>query len=146
LIDLNISAFIPETYIEDVMIRMSLYRRISSLKTEKNIEELGAELRDRFGQAPQEVSSLLAVMRLKLVARELMTLKIQMVQERVRVSFSPDTPVQPEMIFNLHAAWKGRMKFLPDGFEIDMKKRDADTMFAELYTAVDTLRQGLPAA
>jgi len=144
LIDLNISALIPETYVEDVMIRMSLYRRISSLKTDKNIEELGAELRDRFGQAPQEVSNLLAVMRLKLVARELMTLKIQTVQERVRVVFSPDTPVQPEMIFNLHEAWKGRMKFLPDGFEIDMKKRDADTMLAEIYQAADALRQGLP--
>jgi transcription-repair coupling factor (superfamily II helicase) len=146
VIDLNISAFIPETYIEDVMIRMSLYRRISSLKTEKNIDELAAELRDRFGQAPQEVSGLLAVMRLKLAARKLLTLKIQTVQERVRVVFSPDTPVQPEMIFNLHEAWKGRMKFLPDGFEIDMKKRDADTMLAELYTAVDTLRLYLPVA
>lgn len=143
LIDLNISAFIPETYIEDVMIRMSVYRRISSLKTEKNVEELGAELRDRFGQAPQEVSSLLAVMRLKLVARQLLTLKIQAVQERVRVVFSPDTPVQPEMIFNLHEAWIGRMKFLPDGFEIDMKKREADTMLAEIYHALDALRQGI---
>ncbi|CAG0977940.1 partial Transcription-repair-coupling factor, partial [Anaerolineae bacterium] len=144
LIDLNISAFIPETYVGDVMIRMSLYRRISSLRTERNIEELGAELRDRFGQAPQEVASLLAVMRLKLVARELMTLKIQSVQDRVRVVFSPATPVQPEMVFNLHEAWKGRMKFLPDGFEVDMKKRDADTMLAEIYQAADALRQALP--
>ncbi len=145
LIDLSISAFIPETYIEDVMIRMSLYRRISSLKTEKNVDELAAELRDRFGQAPQEVSHLLAVMRLKLVARELMTLKIHMVQERVRVVFSPDTPVQPEMIFNLHEAWKGRMKYLPGGFEIDMKKRDVDTILAEIYQAADALRQALSA-
>jgi transcription-repair coupling factor (superfamily II helicase) len=125
---------------------MSLYRRISSLKTEKNIDELSAELRDRFGPLPEEVSSLLAVMRLKLVARELMTLKIQTVQERVRVVFSPETPVQPEMVFNLHEAWKGRMQFLPDGFEIDMKKRDADTMLAEIYQASDALRQALPVA
>jgi len=128
------------------MIRMGLYRRISSLKTEKNVEELGAELRDRFGQVPQEVSNLLAVMRLKLVARELLTLKIQSIQDRVRVIFSPDTPVQPEMVFNLHGAWQGRMKFLPDGFEIDMKKRDADTLLAEIYSAADALRQALPAA
>ena len=146
VIDLNISAFIPETYVEDVMIRMSIYRRISSLKTEKNIDELSAELRDRFGPLPMEVSSLLAVMRLKLVARELMTLKIQTVQERVRVVFSPETPVQPEMVFNLHEEWKGRMQFLPDGFEIDMKKRDADTMLAEIYQAADALRQALPVA
>jgi hypothetical protein len=58
--------------------------------------------------------------------------------------FSPETPVQPEMIFNLHKAWKGRMKFLPDGIEIDMKKRDADTMLAEIYQAADALRQALP--
>ncbi|MBI5847308.1 MAG: transcription-repair coupling factor [Nitrospirae bacterium] len=143
VIDLNISAYIPETYVEDVMIRMGLYRRISSLKTEKNVDELGEELRDRFGKLPLEVSHLLAVMRLKLVARELMTLKIQTVQERVRVLFSPDTPVQPEMVFNLHGQWQGRMKFLPDGFEIDMKKRDTDTMLTEIYQAADTLRQGL---
>jgi len=146
LIDLSISAFIPETYVEDVMIRMSLYRRISSLKTEKNIDELSAELRDRFGPLPEEVSSLLAVMRLKLVARQLMTLKIQTVQEKVRVVFAPETPVQPEMVFNLHEGWKGRMKFLPDGFEIDMKKRDAGTVLEEIYHAADALRQCLPAA
>ncbi len=144
-IDLNISAFIPETYVDDSMLRMSLYRRISSLNTEKGVEDLGAELRDRFGEIPEEAAGLLGVMRLKIVARELMTLKIHSVQERVRVVFSPETPVQPEMIFHLHEAWKGRMKFLPDGFDLDMKKQDAGTMLDEIYRALDSLLQALTA-
>jgi len=144
VIDLNISAFIPETYVEDVMIRMGLYRRISSFKADRDIDDFSSEMRDRFGLMPREMNNLLSVMRLKLLAKELAVLKIHNVRDRVSVVFSPETPVRPEQIFNLHQTRNGRMKFLPDGFEIDLKGYDGEKMIAEVYNATIELRQGMP--
>jgi transcription-repair coupling factor (superfamily II helicase) len=142
-IDLTISAYIPEAYIEDVMIRMGLYRRISSFKADNEIDDFSSEMRDRFGTMPREMKNLLDVMRLMLRAKELAVLKIQTVQDRVRVVFSPETPVQPEQMFELQQTRKGRMKFLPDGFEIMMKGYAGEDVIEDIFTAADELSKGL---
>src|SRR5690606_5141345 len=48
-IDLHISALIPENYVHDVHTRLTLYKRLSSCKTEDEIADIKAELIDRFG-------------------------------------------------------------------------------------------------
>jgi len=146
VIDLNISAFIPEAYVEDVMVRMSFYRRISSFKTEKDIGNFAAELRDRFGPLPREVENLLGIMRLKLLAKGLLILKIRSAQERVRVTFSPATNVQPRQIFDLQHARKDRLKFFPDGFEMNVKGSGGDEIMRDLSAVAEELKKGLEAS
>ncbi len=140
VIELQLSAFIPEVYVEDVMIRMGLYRRIATMRSEADIDAFASEMRDRFGLMPPEMNNLLAVMRLKLCAREMAIQKIQRVQQRVRVIFLPETPVHPEQVFNLHRTRKGRMQFLPDGFEVAVRDGDGSAMIEEVYSAVAELR------
>jgi transcription-repair coupling factor (superfamily II helicase) len=140
-IELRASAFIPEEYIEDVTLRLSFYRRIASLKTEEDIGEFSGELRDRFGSLPEEVSRLLDVMRLKIAARILSVAKVEETVTKVKVVFSPDTGVEPAGIFGLHESRKGRMRFLPDGFEIDLRGCGPETAFTEIYGALKELEE-----
>ena len=70
-------AFIPEEYVSDAILRLSFYRRTSSLRTEEETAEFEAELKDRFGALPPEVLNLLDIMRLKNLSRELMIAKVQ---------------------------------------------------------------------
>ncbi len=142
VIDMSISAFIPEAYVEDVMLRMSFYRRISACRTGRDIDDFGAELRDRFGGLPQEASNLLEIMRLKLTAKELGVLKIQSIKNRVKVIFSADTPVLPQQIMDLHQTGKGRIKFLPDGFELEMKDQTGRGTLEEVQKAIYELGRG----
>jgi transcription-repair coupling factor (superfamily II helicase) len=142
-IDLNVSAFMPESYIGDVMVRMSFYRRISSFRTDGEIDHFAAELRDRFGPLPREAANLLGIMRLKLVAKRLLVLKVRSHQDRVTVTFSPDTPVQPRQIFDIHQTGKDRVKFLPDGFEMNMKGCDDSEIIGDLTAAAEQLERGL---
>ncbi|TAN38538.1 MAG: transcription-repair coupling factor [Nitrospirae bacterium] len=139
VIELKPSAFIPEQYIEEIGLRLNFYRRIASLSDEAAIDEFQAELRDRFGSPPEEVISLLKIMRLKSSARRLMIMKIAEAQGKVRVIFHPDTKVQPGQILSLHDSRKGRMKFLQDGFEVDYKGAD----FEQLYTGLSEILQEL---
>ena len=64
-ISLPLSVLIPEDYISDLTIRMEIYKRLSSISIEKEIDEIAAELIDRFGKLPQEVETLIDTIDLK---------------------------------------------------------------------------------
>ena len=120
-INLRVNAFIPEEYIEDITLRLSLYRRIASVKTEEGVREIESDIEDRFGKPPDEVKNLTKVVRLKIMARELCVTKIQDLQGRIGVLFSPDTKVEPKDILALGKNTDRKIRFLPEGFELDLK-------------------------
>ncbi|MCO5129375.1 MAG: transcription-repair coupling factor [Xanthobacteraceae bacterium] len=64
-ITVGMPVLIPEDYVSDLAVRLSLYRRLADLDTEEEIENFGAELRDRFGPLPDEVRYLFKVAAIK---------------------------------------------------------------------------------
>ncbi|MEM9140439.1 MAG: transcription-repair coupling factor, partial [Pseudomonadota bacterium] len=68
-INLGVPVLIPESYIEDLDVRLGLYRRLSTLDTKTELEGFAAELHDRFGKLPAEVETLLRVVRVKTMCR-----------------------------------------------------------------------------
>lgn len=69
-INLGISVLLPSHYVEDLSIRMGLYRRLSELQTKDEIEVFAAELIDRFGDIPEEVENLLETVEIKQLAKQ----------------------------------------------------------------------------
>ena len=67
-INLGASVLIPEDYVADLNVRMSLYRRLSGLEARSDIDGFAAELIDRFGPLPDEVRHLLEIMAIKQLA------------------------------------------------------------------------------
>lgn len=100
-IRLKVNAFIPEAYIDDITLRLSLYRRIASAKTQDLLKAIESEIEDRFGKIPEEIKNLTGIMSLKIIARQLHVTKIQDIHGRVSITFSPDTQVEPKDIFEL---------------------------------------------
>lgn len=64
-INLGIPILIPDRYVHDLPVRMSLYRRLASLTEQEDIDRFGIELIDRFGDLPDEVKNLLEVITIK---------------------------------------------------------------------------------
>lgn len=124
VLNLNIDAHIPEEYIEDVTIRLSMYRRAARARSEEEIQELASEMRDRFGNMPIEVKNLLEVVRLKTMAKKLMIRNILERNGRIRFSFSEETPVKVEDISGLYKRFHG-IRFHSDGFELPVKDETA---------------------
>ena len=60
-IDLQISAYIPDSYIEDIESRIEMYKRIADIKCKDDYDEVVSELRDRFGPLPECVRQLCSV-------------------------------------------------------------------------------------
>jgi transcription-repair coupling factor (superfamily II helicase) len=67
-INLPLAAFLPDPYVPDASLRLQLYRRLAGLTTEKEIEDLRAELEDRFGPLHEEAENLFFQLQLKLHA------------------------------------------------------------------------------
>ena len=69
-VDLPLAVGIPAEYISDQDLRLRLYRRIADLRDESELDALGSEFRDRFGQMPEMTQNLLYQMRVKLRAEK----------------------------------------------------------------------------
>ena len=68
-ITIGMPVLIPEEYVGDLSVRLSLYRRLADLDTDDEIENFAAELRDRFGKLPDEVRYLFKVAAIKAYCR-----------------------------------------------------------------------------
>lgn len=119
-INLRVSAFIPESYIDDMTLRLSIYRRIANAGNADDLKDIESEMADRFGPLPDEVKSLADIMQLKITAKKLLIANITEADGRIRFAFSKDTPAAPEKIFALQKKLTG-IRFHKDGFEISLK-------------------------
>src|SRR5690625_1493650 len=70
VIDLTIDAYIPDSYIPDSRQKVEMYKKVVSIRKTEEIQDLEDEFVDRFGDMPEPVINLLAVARIKAVARE----------------------------------------------------------------------------
>lgn len=78
---------IPETYVADLQLRLSLYRRLADLETTEQIDAFGAEMIDRFGPLPSEVEHLLKIVYIKQLCRKANVDKIDAGPKGVVISF-----------------------------------------------------------
>ncbi len=68
-IQLGTPILIPDSYVKDLGLRLGLYRRIAGVTDEAEIDEMAAEMVDRFGPLPDEVENLLKVVTIKVLCR-----------------------------------------------------------------------------
>lgn len=130
-IRLRLSAFIPEDYIPDITLRLSIYKRLSSVKSLDALTELRDEIIDRFGSMPEKVNNLMHVMKIKILSKLLYISRVSDIEGRYRFSFTSDPENKykiPEDFFDkllkvLFALQKKekQIRFLPDGFELDTR-------------------------
>ncbi|MBT5074142.1 MAG: transcription-repair coupling factor [Kordiimonadaceae bacterium] len=86
-INVGASVMIPERYVKDLNLRMSLYRRIAGLDDKNDVDAFGAELIDRFGTLPEEVEHLLKIIEIKQYCRRAGIEKIETGPKGAIISF-----------------------------------------------------------
>ena len=94
-INTGAAVLIPEEYVPDLNVRLSLYRRLSDAEKSQDREALAAELIDRFGPLPPEAGQLLKVVAIKGLCREANVAKIDVGPKGAVVSFRNDEVKNP---------------------------------------------------
>jgi transcription-repair coupling factor (superfamily II helicase) len=110
----DVEALLPESYIEDVGLRLSLYKRLASAGDDNDVLALGAEMEDRFGPPPPSAQRLLELMRIKVELRRLRVLACEASARGVTLHLSDDTPLDRDKLRQLVTTKGSRYRITPD--------------------------------
>ena len=110
----DVEALLPDDYVNDVGIRLSLYKRLASAVDEGHVSEIGAEMEDRFGAPPEAARRLVKLMSLKTELRRMRALGCEASEQSVILHLRDDTPLDPEKIMSLIKKTRGAWKLTPD--------------------------------
>lgn len=113
-ISLPLSILIPDDYISDLTIRMEIYKRLSSIILEEEIDEIAAELIDRFGSLPEEVETLIDTIGLKNLCKKTNIEKIDCGNNGFLISFKNNTFSNPAELIKYINNKKNYISIRPD--------------------------------
>jgi len=113
-INLGLEVRIPESYVPDLNVRLSIYRRIGDLADAQAVDVMTAELVDRFGSLPESVRNLFAFIELKQLCRLANVEKIDAGPKGISLSFHNDHFARPEQLIGWIAGQGGRVQLRPD--------------------------------
>ncbi|MGV2978907.1 transcription-repair coupling factor [Camelimonas sp. ID_303_24] len=102
-ITLGAAVMIPEHYVGDIQLRLGLYKRLSTLEDDKQIDAFGAEMIDRFGPLPEEVEQLLRLMAIKALCLRANVAKLEAGPKGLVVAFRDGKFANPQGL----VAWLG---------------------------------------
>ena len=113
-ITLGTPVTIPEDYVEDLHLRLSLYRRLAALQSDAEIESFAAELIDRFGPLPGEVEQLMQLVAIKALCRQAHIEKVEAGPKGVIVAFRENSFANPQGLVRYIADQGSFAKVRPD--------------------------------
>ena len=110
-IDLDISAYIPATYIRSEFQKLEIYKRIAAISNEEEYEEMADELMDRYGELPRPAQNLLAIALLKAQAHAAGIVSVTHRKNETKIAMFPRANVKGERIPLLLQKYRNAMKF-----------------------------------
>ena len=110
LVDMDLDAYIPETYIRSESQKLDIYKRIAGIESKEECEDMLEELIDRFGDAPKSVLNLLAVADLKVKAHHVFVKEIVEKPDEIRLILYEKAKLNPAAFPEFISHYGGRMK------------------------------------
>lgn len=123
-IGMGMPVLIPETYVQDLTVRLGLYRRVATLAERSEIDAFAAELVDRFGKMPDEVRNLLDIIELKRLCRAAGVDKVDAGPKGAVLGFRKNRFARPEKLVELMMKRPDLVKLRPDHKLVYMRAWD----------------------
>ena len=138
-VELHIPALIPEDYMPDVSMRLIMYKRIASAKNSAELNDLQAEMIDRFGKFPEAIKNLLKTAEIKLLASRIGVKKIDLNHAGLSLHFKEDNAADPDKIIELINNDSGNYRLIgPNKFSVKKEFVEENDKFTVLR---QTLKQ-----
>jgi transcription-repair coupling factor (superfamily II helicase) len=131
-IQLGVSAYIPEEYVQDVHQRLILYKRISLAANIEEIDKLKSELTDCYGVLPRVAENLMRVIAIRNELKLLHGKKMGYDGRYLYVFFKPSSPIDPAKIIALYRKKTNELRFTPDyKLYVPMSKLDENDILKQ---------------
>jgi len=140
-LDLKLPALLPDSYIPDVNLRLSFYKRLASCKDSLELDDVQVELIDRFGLLPDAAKNLVKITELKLIAASLGIKRLEANPKGGVLEFGERTSVNPSFIIQLIQT-QSRVFKLEGGNKLKFIKdlTNADSRFAFISQLLSELQ------
>src|SRR5271166_2011339 len=138
-LNLGLNIRINSDYIPEENQRLQMYKRVARVETESQLADVGAELQDRYGPAPQAVRNLLDYASLKLLCMRVGVNAIERKRDSVTFKFRQNAAVDPEQLARFVSVQKGA-QFTPDGMlKFVLKATSPGEVLRALRTVLEQL-------
>ncbi len=139
-LSLDVEAYLPDDYVDEVGVRLSLYKRLAQAEDDDAVRDLAAEMEDRFGPPPREALRFVQLMHLKCALRELRALGCEATTERVTLHLASGAPIDAEAIGKAVAKKGSPWKLSPDmRLSLRLSPGEASDGLAAAEKALDRL-------
>jgi len=138
-LNLGLNIRIPADYIPEENQRLQMYKRVARVETESQLNDVGLELKDRYGPPPPAVRNLLDYASLKLLCLRVGVTAIERKRDSVTFKFRQNAAVDPEQLARFVSAQRGA-QFTPDGMlKFVVKATAAADVLRALHTVLEQL-------
>ncbi|MDE2808724.1 MAG: helicase-related protein, partial [Gemmatimonadota bacterium] len=140
-IKIAVSAYIPDEYLHVPDQKMEFYQRLADAGRIVDLLDIREEMQDRFGRLPQPARSLMHIMEIKIMARQLGLASVQLEQNHFRLAFPPDRPISPADIQKMVERCSAQLDFdLGEQLKIEVQVPGRDEI-ERLEKARNTLEE-----
>lgn len=132
-INLKIKALIPHKYMPDIRLRLSFYKALSNIDDEMDLDQIESDLRDQFGQPPEEVFNLMGLMLIRLICKKLGIRDVSAGQATLSLAFTETTPLSTEKVIELSMQANKKYSITPESrLKVRMKSPTWQNIYQEL--------------
>ena len=113
-VNLRIPALIPDSYIPDIRLRLSYYKALADIKSEDDLNQIEAELRDQYGEIPESTVNLMGLMLIRKQCKDLGVRDISAGVKSISLIFTEKTRLKTETIISLATRENKKYSITPD--------------------------------
>jgi transcription-repair coupling factor (superfamily II helicase) len=138
-LNLGLNIRIPSDYVPEENQRLQMYKRVARVETESQLNDVGLEMKDRYGPPPPAVRNLLDYASLKLLCMKVGVNAVERKRDFVTLKFQQNAAVDPEQLARFVSAQRGA-QFTPDGMlKFILKATAAEEVLRALRTILEQL-------
>jgi transcription-repair coupling factor (superfamily II helicase) len=143
VIDVKISAFIPSDYIPQVSQKIAVYQQLAKARSEREVDEIAASIRDRFGPFPTPLQRLIELTSLRAIALSKRVTRVVVDENRLTLGVGSGFELPAAMIPTFQSLTKNRFRLAEGKVLVDLPHAPPGTRPEELWMPL--LRQLLEA-
>ena len=142
-IDLNIDAYIPDSYIRNEYQKLDVYKRIAAIESEEEMDDMMEELIDRFGDIPKKVQQLLHIAALKGLAHEAYVTAVEQKGEAFKFTMYEKAKIDVQKIPSLLGKYRNSLTFKAEEIPYFMYQKRGKSGKETGESVIETVRKVL---
>ncbi|MFN2450144.1 MAG: transcription-repair coupling factor [Candidatus Baltobacteraceae bacterium] len=120
VIDVKIDAYVPADYIAQVSQKIAVYQQLAKSRTQAQVEEIAASVRDRFGPLPAALENLVELTKLRTVALQKHVTRVIVDEKRLTLGVGSGFELQPSAIPRFQSLTRNRFRFAEGKILVDL--------------------------